>query len=150
MKLYLIQHGKALPEEKDSKRSLSPEGVTETQKIADFLKTKNIKFGEIWHSKKTRAVQTAGIISKALSIKNMLRRDDLNPDEPVEKFPDEIKNLNKDLMIAGHLPFLQRLASLLLTGSETDSPVSFKNSGLVCLEFQQEWKILWYVIPELL
>ena len=67
-----------------------------------------------------------------------------------EKNSQEIESQNKNLMIVGHLPFLQKLASLLLSGTEDNQFISFRNSGVVCLEYTGAWKVLWAVIPELL
>ena len=150
MRLYLIRHGISLPEEKDPEKSLSQEGKEQTQRIAEFLKTKSIKVDAIWHSPKLRAIQTAQIISKSIFCPEIQERNDLNPLDSVEKFPEEIQSLNKDLMIVGHLPFLQKLAPLLLSGSETNQFISYKNSGMVCLEFTDTWKIAWMVTPELM
>ena len=150
MRLYLIRHGISLPEEKDPEKSLSQEGKEQTQKIAEFLKTKSVKVDAIWHSPKLRAIQTAQIISKSIFCPEIQERNDLNPLDSVEKFPEEIQSLNKDLMIVGHLPFLQKLASLLLSGSETNQFISYKNSGAVCLEYTDTWKIAWMVTPELM
>ena len=150
MRLYLIRHGISLPEEKDPEKSLSQEGKEQTQKIAEFLKTKSVKVDAIWHSPKLRAIQTAQIISKSIFCPEIQERNDLNPLDSVEKFPEEIQSLSKDLMIVGHLPFLQKLASLLLSGSETNQFISYKNSGAVCLEYTDTWKIAWMVTPELM
>lgn len=150
MRLYLIQHGISLPEEKDPEKSLSQEGKEQTQKIAEFLKTKSVKIDAIWHSPKLRAIQTAQIISKSIFCPEIQERNDLNPLDSVEKFPEEIQSLNKDLMIVGHLPFLLKLASLLLSGAETNQFISYKNSGAVCLEYTDTWKIAWMVTPELM
>ena len=150
IKLYLIQHGIALPEEKDPEKPLSPEGKEETQRTAEFLKIKNIKIDAVWHSPKLRAAQTAQIIVNSIFCSETKERNDLNPLDSVENFPEEIKSSNKNLMIIGHLPFLQKLASLLLSGSETNQFISFKNSGIVCLEYTDTWKIAWMVTPALL
>jgi phosphohistidine phosphatase len=64
--------------------------------------------------------------------------------------PGEIETLEKDLMIVGHLPFLQKLASFLLSGTEGNQFISFRNSGVICLEYTDAWKLLWAVVPELL
>ncbi len=150
MRLYLIRHGISLHEEKEPEKSLSQEGKEQTQKIAEFLKTKSVKVDAIWHSPKLRAIQTAQIISKSISCPEIQERNDLNPLDSVEKFPEEIQSLNKDLMIVGHLPFLQKLASLFLSGAETNQFISYKNSGAVCLEYTDTWKIAWMVTPELM
>lgn len=150
MRIYLIQHGIALPEEKDPKKSLSPEGKEETQRTAEFLKTKSIKVDAVWHSPKLRAIQTAQIVANSIFYSETKERNDLNPLDSVENFSEEIKSLDKNLMIVGHLPFLQKLSSLLLSGSETNQFISFKNSGVVCLEYTDTWKIAWMITPVLL
>jgi len=150
MKLYLIQHGISLPEEKDPEKPLSLEGKEETQRTAEFLKAKNIEVDAVWHSPKQRAAQTAQIIVNSIFCSEIQERDDLNPLDSVETFPAEIESLDKNLMIIGHLPFLQKLASLLLSGSEANQFISFKNSGITCLEYTDTWKIDWMVTPALL
>lgn len=148
MRLYLVQHGQALSEEEDPRRPLSEKGRAETERIGRFLQAKLVRVDYIWHSKKTRAVETASIVAQHISNAQTLQRDDLNPKDAVDKFPQQIQNLNKDLLIVGHLPFLQRLAALLLTGSEDYDLIAFRYSGVVCLEYSEGWKIAWMAIPD--
>jgi len=150
MKLYLVQHGLSLPEEVDSEKSLSPEGEAESRKIAAFLREKNIRVDRVWHSSKKRAAQTAQIMAENVSCPETQERKNLNPMDPVGDFPGEIEALKKDLMIVGHLPFVQKLASLLLSGTEDKDLISVRNSGIICLEYTDSWKVLWTVTPELL
>ena len=148
MKLYLIQHGLALSKEEDPERPLSALGKAQTQRTAEYMKSRSIKVDAIWHSTKLRAVQTAEIIAEALANEEIQARDDMNPLDTVEKFPGEILASNKDIMIIGHLPFLQKLASRLLIGSEESKIILFKNSGVVSLDYEEKWKIDWLVRPE--
>lgn len=148
MKLYLIQHGLALAIEEDPERPLSTEGKAQTQRAAEYLKSRSIKVDTIWHSTKLRSVQTAEIIAEALVCREIHARDDMNPLDTVEKLPEEILASHKDIMIIGHLPFLQKLADRLLAGSEESKIIVFKNSGVVCLDYAEEWKIDWLISPE--
>lgn len=148
MKLYLIQHGLALAKEENPERPLSTQGKAQTQRTAEYLKFRSIKVNAIWHSTKLRAVQTAEIIAEALACRKIQARDDMNPLDTVEKLPEEILASNKDIMIIGHLPFLQKLADCLLTSSEESKIIAFKNSGVVCLDYAEEWKIDWLISPE--
>ena len=150
MYLYLVQHGLALPEEKDPQRPLSPEGKEAVKKIAQFLKSRNIQVDQIWHSRKLRAVQTAEIIAEAISCPKIIARDDLNPNSSVTKFSHELNTSNNNLMLIGHLPFLQKLSSMLLSGSDTNDFIAFKFAGVVAFEEQERWKISWFILPELL
>lgn len=151
MKLYLIQHGISLSEKEDPQKPLTPEGIGQTEKVAEFLKRNNITVESLWHSNKLRAIQTAQIISQNLNFKEIRQREDLAPLEPVNKIAYEILSLNKDLMIVGHLPFLAKLANLLLINREEPSLISFKNSGVVVLEYDgREFRLCWFIVPELL
>jgi len=54
-------------------------------------------------------------------------------------------------MIVGHLPFLARLASYLVMGSEEPPLVRFRYGGVVCLERTGEgepWMVSWMIVPE--
>jgi phosphohistidine phosphatase len=148
MKLYLIQHGSALPREKNPDRPLSTQGEAQTQRTAEYLKSRSIKVDAIWHSKKIRAVQTADIIAEAIESKKIQARDDLNPSDPAKNISEEISASKMDIMIVGHLPFLQKLAGCLLTGSEERDIVVFKNSGILSLDYDEKWKIDLLVPPE--
>lgn len=150
MKLYIVQHGISLSEEVDPEKSLSSNGEEHSRKIAEFLREKSVRVDTIWHSPKKRAVQTAHILSETAAIPEIQERKDLSPMDPVGHIPEEIEPLSKNLMIVGHLPFLQKLVSLLLSGTEDNRFISIKNSGVICLEHTDSWKVLWAVTPELL
>jgi len=55
-------------------------------------------------------------------------------------------------MIVGHLPFLGRLAALLLTGNADNDVVAFQFGCVVCLkrEGPGKWKLEWMIVPKLL
>jgi phosphohistidine phosphatase len=153
MRLYLVQHGEAVFEEVDPARPLTEKGKADVSKTADFLKGK-INIDTIWHSTKLRARQTAGLINEILSSKNgILEKTGLAPNDPVDRIKDDIlKEKQEYLMIAGHLPFLGKLASLLLAGSESCDVVAFRNGGVVCLELtdKADCSVVWAVIPDLI
>lgn len=150
MYLFLIQHGKTIPKEKDPERPLSIQGKKHTKRAASFLRSHGFVMDEIWHSHKLRAKQTAEIIGKKLLCKEIKERDDLAPLDPVKKIAKEIQKYEGNLALSGHLPFLEKLASLLLTGSEEKPVVKFQNSGIVCLEKDEHWSVVWSVIPNIL
>lgn len=153
MKLYLVQHAKAAPKEIDPERALTKEGRQELQKIAAFVKLLNLSVEYLWHSGKKRAAQTAELLAEVIRInQGKAARDDLGPTDEVTALSDELNQLQQDVMIIGHLPFLSKLTSLLLTASESADTVVFKNAGIVCLNRSEEnrWQLDWIVIPELL
>ena len=81
-----------------------------------------------------------------------LRRSGLDPMDPVEPVAEQIAELAGDLMIVGHLPFLARLAALLVTGRDSSDVAAFPACGLLCLEGggQDPWQIRWMIVPEIL
>ena len=153
MKLYLIQHGEATAEEIDPSRPLTGKGQSDVQKIASFLKGAGVRPVTILHSGKTRAQQTAEIITAQLGPDCHVReREGLAPSDPAKALANELSGMANDLMIVGHLPFLGKLASMLLAGSEAKNLVAFRQGGVVCLQRNEDqtWQLAWMVTPEIL
>ena len=151
MALYLVQHGKSLPKEIDPDPGLSPEGIAETERTARLAANLGLKIGGILRSGKTRAKETAEILAAALQPPGGIRESPgLNPLDDVSPWssprPDE------NLMLVGHLPFMERLAALLLTGSQEKPVIAFQNSGIVCMDLdarKDNWVIRWALVPKL-
>jgi len=153
MKLYLIQHGQATTEEVDPSRPLTTKGRSDVQKIASFLKGAGVGPSLILHSGKTRAQQTAEIITAQLGPDCHVReREGLAPSDPAKALANELSGMANDLMIVGHLPFLGKLVSLLMAGSESKNLVAFRQGGVVCLQRNEDqtWQVAWMVTPDLL
>jgi len=153
MKLYLVQHAKAKPKDLDADRPLSEQGLEELQKIASFIKPVRITINRLWHSGKTRTAQTAEVLAGAIeSKKGLSARSGLGPNDNVAVVRNEIVQAGEDIMIVGHLPFLTKLASLLLSGDESADTVAFRNAGIVSLSCCEadSWQIDWIVIPDIL
>lgn len=71
-------------------------------------------------------------------------------DEPEILF-EYVKNLNEDILIAGHLPHLSRFVSLLISGDKGKNIINFKMGSILCLSRGQEgWKVEWFLNPEIL
>ncbi|MFC1739219.1 phosphohistidine phosphatase SixA [Planctomycetota bacterium] len=123
-----------------------------SKKMAKFIKPVSLSVGYIWHSPKKRSVQTAQLLGEAIKVQNrMLERQGISPNDDVGKLASEISSAEQEIMLVGHLPFLSKLASKLLCGSESANTISFKNAGIVCLERTEveNWQVNWTVIPEL-
>ncbi|MCK4649316.1 phosphohistidine phosphatase SixA, partial [bacterium] len=145
MKLYLVQHGEAAPKEVNRERSLTRKGKKDVFRMAKFLKKAGIKVIATWHSEKLRAIQTAQILGEAISVE-IVKQDGLAPDDPVDKWLEELNTRVKDVMMVGHLPFLERLASLLLAGDESSQIVAFEPGAVVCLKREdagEKWSLAW-------
>jgi len=153
MRLYLIQHGKAMSKKQDPERPLTPEGRAEAEKVARFLRPLGLAVDCLWHSGKARTRQTADILAEALAVgAGPTARDGLAPNDNVALLRDELAVVSEDAMIVGHMPFVSRLATLLLTGYESPPVVSLTNAGIVCLARtgDNRWQVEWIITPELL
>ena len=153
MRLYLIQHGEAASEDVNPSRPLTPKGSQEVKKIASFLTQMDLGSISIRHSGKLRARQTGEIIAASLGpVCRVQQVENLSPNDPVQNLTEEVGKMNADLMIVGHLPLLGKLASGLLTGSESKNPVAFRQGGVVCLRRNEDqtWQVTWMVTPGIL
>lgn len=149
MRLYLVQHGEATSKEADPDRPLTKKGKKDVFRMAEFLKKKEIRVIATWHSEKLRAIQTAQILGEAISVE-IVKQEGLAPNDPVDKWSEELNTRVKDVMMVGHLPFLERLASLLLAGDKTSPIIAFRPGGVVCLEREEgKWSLVWMLSPEL-
>lgn len=153
MRLYLVQHAKAASKDVDPERPLTEEGRRDIKKVAAFIKPLKLCVDILWHSGKKRAAQTAGVLAEVVQVTmETTGRDGLAPNDDVAALKDELVSSRQDIMIVGHLPFLSKLASLLLTGSESANAVEFQQGGIVCLNRSDEnqWQVNWMITPELL
>ena len=152
MTLYLVQHGQSLPKDVDPDQGLSELGVAETERIAGVAKNYHINVKLIMHSVKTRARKTADILASALNPTNGVKEvEGLKPMDDVAAFAADLSP-DTHTMLVGHLPFMERMTSYLVTGS-IDKPVfKCQNSGIVCLDQDPEtksWIIIWTLMPHI-
>ena len=153
MKLYLVQHGEAVSKQEDPERPLSEQGSQDVQAVAVFLGDAGIKLARVWHSGKRRAQQTAEILAKAvLSGGGAEVVEGINPNDPVGEFATDADVWDEDTLVAGHLPFMSRLVSLLTTGDADTQLVQYQPGSLVCLERvdAERWVVVGMVRPDML
>ena len=152
MALYLVQHGKSLSRDKDPERGLSTEGISDVRRIAEVAKGYGIRPSAIRHSGKTRARQTADIFAEALLPGGQVERTSgIDPLDDVTEVAKQLKT-EDNLMLVGHLPFMEKLTGFLVTGSEERLVMKFQNGGIVCLDKNPDspwWFIKWALMPRI-
>jgi len=152
MSLYLVQHGKAFPEEIDPSRPLTEEGKEEVERIACFAARSSLFVSQILHSGKLRAKQTAELLAKHLNPPlGLTEKKGLGPNDDVRKL-SIIREVTQNIMIVGHLPFLGKLVSYLILDNPDKEIIQFQNGGIVCLDINPNsgsWYIKWVITPEL-
>ena len=153
MRIYLTQHGLAVPKDVDPDRPLSEHGREDVQRLAEFLERTGTQVGEVLHSGKTRSEQTAAILAAALLPEGQPQAHaGLGPKDPLEKLSPEIAFWSVDTLIVGHLPYLGRLAALLLASNPDRQLLAFQPGSMACVEKEAEgrWVLAWMLRPELL
>ena len=130
-----MQHGEAVAGEVDPDRPLSSEGRRSAAAVAAHAAACGVRIDRIVHSGKLRAEQSAGLLAGALGCADVQAVAGLAPKDAVEAAADALIDPSGQgaLAIVGHLPFLDRLASLLVVGEAGAQVIAFHNGGLVRL-----------------
>lgn len=138
MDLYLMQHGVAVPEAEDPERPLTKEGRAAVERVARRAAAAGVRADLCMHSGKLRAEQTAEILAEALEIPIVDARAGMSPGDPAGPLAEWlIREAGEpgegSIAFVGHLPFLDRLTSLLVAGDEAAGVLAFRNAALVKL-----------------
>lgn len=152
-RLYLVQHGEAVGKDIDPERPLSERGHEEVRRVSSFLRRAGVCVERVLHSGKRRAEQTAEVLAEAvLASGSAEMRHGMLPKDSADVVAGEIAGWSGDIMLVGHMPFMARLASVLLTGDAVTLTVSFRPGSVVCLEEgdDEAWDIAWMIRPELI
>jgi len=152
MRLYLVQHGEATDKSENPDRPLTEAGRSNVKAVANLLRNSGLKVPKIEHSGKTRARETAELLAEAVGNGTEVHeRKDISPNDPVDIVASFLKRADADLMLVGHLPFMGKLASLLVTGDPYAEVVTFQKGAVACLESDEKgaWHIVWMVVPQL-
>jgi len=147
MHVYLMQHGEALSEENAPGRPLSLTGIEQIKAVSLVAYRAQVRIPVIYHSGKLRARRSAELFSDEVG-GEVIAREGLEPKDEVAPVAEWLKGESEDLALVGHLPFLDRLAGLLLTGDSGKSVVHFRNGALVrLLRGDHGWKVDWMARP---
>ncbi|HUG39462.1 MAG TPA: phosphohistidine phosphatase SixA [Longimicrobiales bacterium] len=150
MLAYLVQHGKAKTKDEDPDRPLTDEGRKEVEAVMLLAQ----RFGAITasrvvHSGKRRAAETAELIASKLEA-DVEAAPGLDPDDDPAIWAGRLGEADRDLVVVGHLPHLERLTSFLLCGNPDAGVVRFANGGVVCLSGDGGgWTLQWAITPAL-
>ena len=105
MKLYLMRHGQAASPQVDPQQGLSDEGRADIEQLAQRLAGQGIEFGQVFHSEKARAQQTAEIMVSILAPNvTPQMRSGLKPNDDPRLLLPEIESWQQDTLITSHPP----------------------------------------------
>jgi len=142
MKLYLMRHGQAASPQVDPQQGLTPEGRVAIEQLAQRLAMQGVLFAQVFHSEKTRARQTAEIMTSIMA-PNVApqQRTGLKPNDDPRPLIPEIESWQQDTLITSHLPFIPNLLSLL-TG-DLQSIVLIPGTVVCLVKENTVWRIEW-------
>jgi phosphohistidine phosphatase len=152
MRLYLVQHGDALSKDIDPDRPLSDKGRADVGNVAQLMARAGAGASQLFHSVKTRARQTAEIISAELSCECAVsQREGLKAMDPVEQWVSVASDFEGDTMLVGHMPFMGKLACRLIGLDESAEALAFVPGTVLCLEKDDgpSWQVVWMIRPSL-
>lgn len=153
MKLYLVQHGEACDKAVDPERPLTERGRADMERLAGFLAQSGVRVERVLHSGKLRAQQSAECLAAVIAPGVELETSDLiNPNDDPKAFDWQSGSWDRDTLVVGHLPFMARLVSHLLLGTEGQPITAYEPGSMVCLQRDGDevWRINWMLRPELL
>jgi len=151
MKLYLVRHGEAAVSDDGGEPTLSEWGKFEVEKTGFKISDRDDHPDIIFHSGKLRAQQTAEIIqAKIDAIVPIKMMEGLKPNDSVAEIAGWANEIKNDIMLVGHLPFMDKLATLLLKDSAKKQSISFGTACVACLERSDsgDWTLLWLFNPQ--
>ena len=153
MRLYLVQHGEAVAKEVDPDRPLSEQGREDIIRLAKWLEQRGVEVSEIWHSGKTRARQTAELLTPLLQTGGKIcQQDGLTPNDPPKGLLWSIETRRADLLVVSHMPFVARAVAAAVTGEPDRPMIHFQPGSIAGLERDgsRTWRITLFIPPGLL
>lgn len=155
MRIYLVQHGAAVPKDEDPARPLSAGGREDVKRVASFLGRSRLTVARVIHSGKRRALETALLLTEVIGPGSVVEEAaaGLDPDDSTDRLADAIDDWTEDTLVVGHLPFMGRMVARLIAGAEDAPVVHYTPGTVVCLERGGNgggWMIAWVLTPELL
>lgn len=148
-----MQHGEAVPADLDPERPLTEAGRAAVARVAAHAVACGVQIERIVHSGKLRARQTAEILADALGCSDLAAAPGLKPNDDVVAAAESLIDADRPGSVAfvGHLPFLDRLASLLVAGDPGAHVIALRNGGLVKLvptAGANGFSVAWVITPE--
>jgi phosphohistidine phosphatase len=124
----------------------------DVEQVAKWAREHGLRVARIIHSGKKRALQTAEIFAAALKPEGgVVVQEGLKPLDDPAVFAATIADTD-NLLVVGHLPFMEKLVAYLVTGSMEPLVLKCINGGIVCLDREPingHWCIKWTIVPRL-
>ncbi len=142
-----MRHGEAASGAPDWQRPLSATGRAAVTAMAQRAQARGAGPAVIYHSGLLRARQTAELVAEVLGPQlGVAELAGLCPEDDPAIAKAELELASQPIMLVSHLPYLGRLAGLLVGGDIDDSVVEFSPATLVCLSRRSaSWQLKWSI-----
>jgi phosphohistidine phosphatase len=144
-----MRHGETLSGVPDGRRPLSERGRSAVTALAQRAMARGVAVAWIYHSGILRAQQTAELVAEVLTPAEGVRElAGLCPDDDPFIVQAELAAASQPIMLVSHLPYVGRLASLLISGDSDGSVIEFAPATLACMtRHTGGWKLRWSISP---
>ncbi len=134
----------------DSQRPLSPQGRADVVVVAQRALARGVAPTAIYHSGILRARQTAELVAALLApADGVCELAGLYPEDDPVIVKAELELTSRSILLVSHLPYLGRLAGLLVAGDGERSVVQFAPATLACMTRQAaRWQLGWWLSPQ--
>jgi phosphohistidine phosphatase len=149
VEFYLVRHGEAVSELADPRRPLAAAGRLAVDRVARLALARCLPVSAIFHSAILRAQQTAEILAEHLAPEvGVQPMTGLLPEDDPAIAAAELSAAPHPVILVGHLPHLERLAGLLVTGDCEREIIQFRPAVMACLRRDDsEWTLDWTLAP---
>ena len=147
--VYLVRHGDAVAAAENPARPLSRAGREAVEQIARLARERQVEVSAIYHSGILRAQETAEILAKHLKPRSGVKAiSGLSRDDDPVVGKAELEAATAPIMLVGHLPYMNRLVSLLVRGDPEATVINLRPAAMVCCSnVAAQWKIDWHLAP---
>jgi len=140
-----MRHGETVSGMPDWQRVLSDKGRAQSSAMAQSARRHGLSVAWVYHSGILRAQQTAELVAAVLAPEQGVREiSGLCPDDDPLILKAQLDVTTQSVLLVSHLPYLSRLAGLMVTGDSERSVIEFAPATLVCLTRHAiGWKFDW-------
>ena len=140
-----MRHGETVFGMPDWQRVLSDKGRAQSSAMAQSARRHGLSVAWVYHSGILRAQQTAELVAAVLAPEPGVREiSGLCPDDDPLILKAQLDVTTQSVLLVSHLPYLSRLAGLMVTGDSERSVIEFAPATLVCLtRHANGWKFDW-------
>jgi phosphohistidine phosphatase len=144
MLIWLVRHGDAELRGKDDLRELTPEGSRAVEAIARRVADRAGVIRAVYHSGKRRAEQTAAILASSINLPAPRTQELLRPNADPFEVARWIESFEEPVALVTHLPLVERVASVLISGSPEVPVFAFSTGTIAAIEKENGgWKLAW-------